>query len=73
MGNVPRPNFDSDEIQRGRMQRLLWNGDSDLSARIDHGPIDLHRPRRFRDAFPSWLELGMFANVDTAIAPTAER
>lgn len=49
-----------------RTLTLVWNGDCDLAARIDDGSIELHGPRRYRQAFPGWLRLGMFAKVKPA-------
>lgn len=42
---------------------LVWNGDLGLQAMIDDGRIDLHGPSALVRAFPSWLQLGMFAGV----------
>ena len=44
----------------------VWNGDTPLPARIDDGSVDLHGTRALRNAFPSWLQLNLFAGVVSA-------
>lgn len=49
-----------------RTMTLVWNGDLPLKAMIENGRIDLHGPTALVRAFPSWLQLSMFAEVPAA-------
>ncbi|MDX1781221.1 MAG: SCP2 sterol-binding domain-containing protein, partial [Thalassovita sp.] len=49
-----------------RTLTLVSNGDLSLRAMIEDGRIDLHGPTRLVQAFPSWLQLNMFAGVPAA-------
>lgn len=41
----------------------VWYGDIPLAHAIADGAIELHGPRRLCEAFPSWLQLNMLAQV----------
>jgi DNA-binding HxlR family transcriptional regulator len=49
-----------------RTLTLVWNGDTALSARIEDGTVELHGGSDIRNAFPTWLQLGLFAGVEAA-------
>lgn len=49
-----------------RLLVRIWNGDVPLTPRIADGSVELHGPRALRAAFPSWLQLGIFAGVAPA-------
>lgn len=46
-----------------RTVTLVWYGDMPLRRALDDGLIELHGPRRLCDAFPSWLQLNLLAEV----------
>lgn len=41
----------------------VWYGDLPLRQAIDEGAVELHGPRNLCDAFPSWLQLNLLADV----------
>jgi hypothetical protein len=41
----------------------VWYGDIPLARALDDGSIRLHGPRRLCEAFPSWLQLNMLAEI----------
>lgn len=47
-----------------RTVTLVWYGDVPLRRAIDEGAIEVHGPRHLCDAFPSWLQLSLLAEVD---------
>jgi len=49
-----------------RTMTEVWNGDTPISAAINNGKIELHGPSAFRNAFPTWLQLNLFAAVEPA-------
>lgn len=46
-----------------RTVTLVWYGDMALRHALDDGLIELHGPRRLCEAFPSWLQLNLLAEV----------
>lgn len=42
---------------------LVWYGDLALRRALEDGLIALHGPRKLCDAFPSWLQLNLLADV----------
>lgn len=65
---ITDPNFDVDlyVTTDARTMTEVWIGDTAISAAIDLGTIDLHGPQHFRAAFPSWLQLNLFAGIEPA-------
>jgi len=65
---VTDPRFDVDLYVTTDVRTMteVWNGDIPISGAIDHGKIDLHGPNPLRKAFPSWLQLNLFAGIDPA-------
>lgn len=51
-----------------RAMAEIWLGDRPLASAIRAGELVLEGPRRLVRAFPSWLELSMFASVERAPA-----
>ena len=47
-----------------RTLTAVWNGDLALKSATASGKLVLDGPRRLVRAFPSWLKLSLFANVD---------
>lgn len=68
---VTDPGFDVDLYVTTDVRTLtmVWNGDTSLRARIEDGTVELHGGRKIREAFPSWLQLGLFAGVEPAKTP----
>jgi len=66
---ITDPGFDVDLYVTTdvRTLTLVWNGDYSLSARLADGSVELHGGREVQRAFPSWLQLGMFAGVEAAV------
>jgi len=52
-----------------RTVTLVWYGDMALRRALDDGLIELHGPRRLCEAFPSWLQLNLLAEVPRRSAP----
>lgn len=48
---------------------LVWYGDMALRRALDDGLIKLHGPRKLCDAFPSWLQLNLLAEVPRRNGP----
>lgn len=65
---VSDPNFDVDLYVTTDVRTMteVWNGDAPMSEAIDRGQIDLHGPNTLRKAFPSWLQLNLFAGINPA-------
>ena len=59
------PGFDVDLLVTGTLRTLTaaWMGDVSLRRAMETGEIDVQGPRRLRDAFPRWLVLSLFADV----------
>lgn len=62
---ITDPGFEVDlfVITDSRTITRVWYGDLDLARAIRDGSIRLHGPRRLCDAFPSWLQLNVLADV----------
>lgn len=65
---ISDPSFDVDLYVTTDVRTMteVWNGDTPMSGAIDHGKIDLHGSSSLRNAFPSWLQLGLFSGIDPA-------
>jgi DNA-binding HxlR family transcriptional regulator len=62
---ITDPGFDIDLFVEtdSRTVTLVWYGDIPLLRAIDDGTIGLHGPRQLCEAFPTWLQLNMLAEV----------
>ncbi len=62
---VVDPGFEVDlfVITDSRTLTLVWYGDIPLDRAIGDGGIRLHGPRSLCEAFPTWLQLNMLADV----------
>lgn len=65
---ISDPNYDIDLYVTTDVRTMteVWNGDLPILAAIDRGTIDLHGPNSLRGAFPSWLQLSLFAGIEPA-------
>lgn len=50
-----------------RTMTQVWNGDIRISTAIESGEIDLHGPKSLVRAFPTWLQLNLFAGIEPAL------
>ncbi len=62
---VNDPGFEHDLDVESDSKTLVWvwYGDLPLARALDEGRIELHGPAVLRDAFPSWLQLNLLAEV----------
>ncbi|MFP3940336.1 MAG: winged helix-turn-helix transcriptional regulator [Thermoanaerobaculia bacterium] len=62
---ITDPGFEPDlyVVTDSRVVTYVWYGDFPLRQAIRDGKIELHGPRRLCEAFPSWLQLNILANV----------
>ncbi|MGF1592671.1 MAG: winged helix-turn-helix transcriptional regulator [Kiloniellaceae bacterium] len=62
---ITDPGFDIDLFVEtdSRTVTLVWYGDVPLSRAIQDGAIELHGPPHLCEAFPSWLQLNLLAEV----------
>jgi DNA-binding HxlR family transcriptional regulator len=65
---ITDPNFDVDLYVTTDVRTMIevWNGDAAISTAIELGAIDLHGSQQLRAAFPSWLQLSLFAGIEPA-------
>jgi DNA-binding HxlR family transcriptional regulator len=62
---ITDPGFDVDLFVEtdSRTVTLIWYGDIRLGRAIEDGAIEVHGPPHLCDAFPSWLQLNVLAEV----------
>jgi len=62
---ITDPGFEVDLFVEtdSRTVTLVWYGDLPLARALADGAIELHGPRRLCEAFPSWLQLNMLAEL----------
>lgn len=62
---ITDPGFDADLFVTAdsRTVTLVWYGDVPLGRAIDQGEIEIYGPRHLCEAFPSWLQLNILADV----------
>ena len=62
---ITDPGFDVDlwVVTESLVMTSVWYGDIPLQRAIRDGAIKLHGPPRLCDAFPSWLQLNMLAEI----------
>lgn len=65
---ISDPNFAVDLYVTTDVRTMteVWTGDSPMCGAIDDGKIDLHGSNTLRNAFPTWLQLNLFAGVEPA-------
>lgn len=62
---ITNPGFDVDLFVEtdSRTVVLVWYGDIPLGRAMEDGSIEVHGPSHLCDAFPSWLQLNMLAEI----------
>lgn len=62
---ITDPGFEVDLFVEtdSRTVTLVWYGDLPLNRALADGTIELHGPRHLCEAFPSWLQLNMLAEL----------
>ncbi len=62
---ITDPGFDVDlwVVTESLVMTSVWYGDIPLQRAIRDGAIKVHGPPRLCDAFPSWLQLNMLAEI----------
>lgn len=63
---LKHPGFDTDLLIHADLRRFVetWRGFRDLRLEIRQSRIRLTGPRELKKAFPDWLMLSMFADID---------
>lgn len=62
---ITDPGFEPDLflVTESRVVTWVWYGDIPLKRALDDGSIRLHGPPRLCQAFPSWVQLNMLAEI----------
>jgi hypothetical protein len=66
---LKHPGFDVDLVVRAELRELteVWLGDRSFTSCLRDESIELDGPARLRKAFPSWLLLSGFAEVERPV------